>query len=77
MYDNLKEGEEVSFPGLLDLRLIVEEVHDTKVRCKYYDEYLKKYVRLTVPSGELVRSNSARRENDPPGSHLSPLPEKL
>ena len=58
MYDDLKVGEEVSFPGLLDLRLIVEEVYDSKVRCKYYDEHLKKYVRLTVPPDVLIRSAS-------------------
>ena len=58
MYENLKVGEEVSFPGLLDLRLIVEEVYDSKVRCKYYDEHLKKYVRLTVPADVLIRSAS-------------------
>ena len=70
MYDDLKVGEEVSFPGLLDLRLLVEEVQDSKVRCKYYDEHLKKYVRLTVPADALVRSNSpghrSLRESDPP-----------
>jgi hypothetical protein len=59
MYDDLKVGEEVSFPGLLDIRLVVEEVLDTKVRCRYYDDHLRKYVRLTVSSDALIRVTPA------------------
>jgi hypothetical protein len=55
MYNHLKTGEEVSFPGLLDIKLIVEEVHHSKVRCKYYDDHLKKYIRVTFPADALVR----------------------
>jgi hypothetical protein len=56
MYNLLKVGEEVTFPGLLDIRLIVEEVHENRsnVRCKYYDDHLKRYIRLTLPIDALV-----------------------
>jgi hypothetical protein len=55
MYDDLKVGEEVSFPGLLDIKLVVEEVHEFKVRCRYYDDHLKKHIRLTVSADALIR----------------------
>ena len=56
MYNLLKVGEEVTFPGLLDIRLIIEEVHENRgnVRCKYYDDHLKRYIRLTLPADALV-----------------------
>jgi hypothetical protein len=56
MYNLLKVGEEVTFPGLLDIRLIVEEVHENRgnVRCKYYDDHLKRYIKLTLPTEALV-----------------------
>ena len=56
MYAHLKIGEEVTFPGLLDIKLIVEEVLETRgsVRCKYYDDHLKKFIKLTVPADSLV-----------------------
>ena len=58
MYDRLKAGEEVSFPGLLDIKLIVEDVHEFRgnIRCKYYDDHLKKYIQLTLPSDALIRA---------------------
>jgi hypothetical protein len=66
MYDLLKVGEEVTFPGLIDIRLIVEEVNESlgNVRCKYYDDHLKRYIKLTLPSNALVpsRKRLARRE---------------
>jgi hypothetical protein len=57
MADYLKAGDEVSFPGLLDLKLIVAEVHELRgnVRCKYYDDHLKKYIELTLPADVLIR----------------------
>jgi hypothetical protein len=58
MYDFLKVGEEVIFPGLLDIRLIVDELLESRraVRCKYYDDHLKKYIKLTLPADALVRA---------------------
>ncbi|HEY6900434.1 MAG TPA: hypothetical protein VI233_07320 [Puia sp.] len=58
MYDFLKVGDEVTFPGLLDIKLIVEEVHENRgnVRCKYYDDHLKKFIKLTLPADALVPS---------------------
>ena len=55
MYDLLKVGEEVSFPGLLDIRLIVEEVHENRgsVRCKYFDDHLNRFIKLTLPADAL------------------------
>ena len=59
MYDDLKVGEEVSFPGLLDIKLVVEEVQEYKVRCRYYDDHLRKYIRLTVSADALIRVTPA------------------
>lgn len=62
MYNLLKVGEEVTFPGLLDIRLIVEEVYENRgnVRCKYYDDHLKRYIRLTLPTDALIPSQKVR-----------------
>jgi len=62
MYNLLKVGEEVTFPGLLDIRLIVEEVYENRgnVRCKYYDDHLKRYIRLTLPADALVPCQKLR-----------------
>ena len=62
MYNLLKVGEEVSFPGLIDIRLIVEEVYENRgnVRCKYYDDHLKRYIRLTLPTDALIPSQKVR-----------------
>jgi hypothetical protein len=56
MYDFLEVGEEVTFQCLHDIKLIVEEVNEFKgnVRCKYYDENLKKFIRLTLPAESLI-----------------------
>ncbi len=55
MYEYLKPGEEVTFQSLLDLRLIVEEVNEKRgnVRCKYFDENLGKFIKLTLPADSL------------------------
>ena len=60
MYQVLKVGEEVIFPGLMDIKLIVEEVLESRgiVRCKYYDDHLKKFIKLTLPADALVPSRS-------------------
>ena len=64
MHANLKAGEEVTFPGLLDIKLIVDEVYENRgcVRCKYYDEHLKKFIKLTLPADALVRT---RKTSEP------------
>lgn len=56
MYADLKVGEEVTFPGLLDIKLIVEEIYENResIRCKYYDDHLRKFIRLTFPADSLV-----------------------
>ncbi len=56
MYEYLKPGEEVTFESLLYLRLIVEEVNERRgnVRCKYYDENLGKFIKLTLPAESLI-----------------------
>jgi hypothetical protein len=61
MYDFLKVGEEVTFPGLLDIKLIVVEVYENRgnVRCKYYDDHLKRFIKLTLPADGLVPSPKA------------------
>ena len=61
MYDLLKIGEEVTFPGLLDIKLIVEEINERRgsARCKYYDDHLKRFIRLTLPADSLVPTRKA------------------
>jgi hypothetical protein len=56
MYGMLKVGEAVTFPGLMNIKLIVEEVCENKghVRCKYYDDLLKKFIKLTLPADSLM-----------------------
>ena len=58
MYDFLKEGDEVIFPGLLDIKLIVDEVYESRgaIRCKYYDDQLKKYIKIMLPANAVVRT---------------------
>ena len=69
MYALLKIGEEVTFPGLLDIKLIVEEIDEKGggVRCKYYDDHLKRFIRLTLPADSLVPTRKAP---------LTPLPAR-
>lgn len=69
MYAHLKVGEEVTFPGLLDIKLIVEEVFENKgvVKCKYYDDHLRKFIKLTLPADSLVPIRKA------PAPRLKPL----
>ena len=64
MYDFLKVGDEVTFPGLLDIKLIVEEVHENRgnVRCKYYDDHLKKFIKLTLPADALVPCHKTQKK---------------
>ncbi|HEY4334847.1 MAG TPA: hypothetical protein VGM89_03095 [Puia sp.] len=64
MYEFLKEGEVVTFPGLMEIKLIVEEVNEMRgtVRCKYYDDHLKKYIKLTLPADALVPSRKLVRK---------------
>jgi hypothetical protein len=56
MYSILKVGEAVTFPGLLDIKLIVDEVFENRgnARCKYYDDHLKKFIKLTLPIDALA-----------------------
>ena len=61
MYEFLKPGVEVTFQSLRDIKLIVEEVNEFKgnVRCKYYDENLKRFIKLTLPAESLVPSRTS------------------
>ena len=58
MFQILTVGEEVTFPGLMDIKLIVEEVFENRgiVRCKYYDDHLKRFIKLTLPGDALIPS---------------------
>ena len=58
MYEFLKVGDEVIFPGLLDIKLIVDEVYESRgaIRCKYYDDQLKKFIKVMLPAGAVVRT---------------------
>ena len=67
MYDFLKVGAEVTFQCLHDIRLIVEEVNEFKgnVRCKYYDENLKRFIKLTLPADSLVPARKTLKTKEP------------
>ena len=56
MYHLFKVGQEVTFPGLPDIRLIVVAVNENKgnLRCKYFDDYLKKFISLTLSADGLT-----------------------
>jgi hypothetical protein len=60
MYDFLKAGDEVIFPGLLDIKLIVDEVYESRgaIRCKYYDDQLKKFIKIMLPADAVVRTRA-------------------
>jgi len=64
MYDLLKVGDEVTFPGLLDIKLVVEEVFENRgnVRCKYYDDHLKRFIKLTLPADALVPARKVLKQ---------------
>jgi len=67
MYEFLKVGEEVTFQSLHDIKLIVEEVNEFKgnVRCKYFDENLKRYIKLTLPADSLTPCRSTKKKTVP------------
>jgi hypothetical protein len=67
MYEFLKVGEEVTFQCLHDIRLIVEEINEFKgnVRCKYYDDNLKRYIKLTLPAESLIPVRKALKKSEP------------
>jgi hypothetical protein len=54
-----KVGEEVTFRGLVDLRLIVEGVDEIRssVRCKYFDDHLQRFIKLTLPAESLTSND--------------------
>lgn len=60
MYHFFKVGEEVTFHSLADIRLIVEDINETNggVRCKYFDENLRRFIKLTLPADSLTRSKN-------------------
>lgn len=62
MYHYLKAGAEVTFQCLHDLTLIVEEFNEHKgnVRCKYYDDNLKQFIKLTLPAESLMPVKSKK-----------------
>ena len=72
MYNLLKVGEEVTFPGLIDIRLIIVEVIESRgnARCKYYDEHLKKYIKLTLPSNALVPCKKRLAPREPASDNV-------
>jgi len=67
MYDFLQVGAEVTFQCLHDIRLIVEEVNEFRgsVRCKYYDENLQRFIRLTLPADSLIPVRKSLKTKEP------------
>jgi len=67
MYDFLKVGAEVTFQCLHDIRLIVEEVNEFRgiVRCKYYDENLNEFIKLTLPAESLIPVRKKLKMKEP------------
>jgi len=68
MYDFLKAGEEVTFPGLLDITLIVVEVNENRgnALCKYFDENLNRYIKLTLSVDSLVPNRTPSKNQKTP-----------
>lgn len=66
MYNFFRIGEEVVFQSLSDILLIVEGVNEVNggIRCKYFDENLNRYIKLTLPPESLVphKSPSGRKK---------------
>jgi hypothetical protein len=69
MYDFFNIGQEVTFQNLSDLRLIVEGVNEANggIRCKYFDDNLKRYIKLTLPPESLIscRHSAASHKKTP------------
>ncbi len=65
MYSFFRIGEEVIFQSLSDIPLIVEGVNEASggIRCKYFDDNLQRYIKLTLPADSLFPYNSS------PGGH--------
>jgi hypothetical protein len=69
MCDIFKVGEEVTFRALVDLPLIVEGVDELRgnVRCKYFDDHLLRFIKLTLPAESLTyRANAMLSTGNPP-----------
>jgi uncharacterized protein YodC (DUF2158 family) len=64
MYQFFRVGEEVHFKCLPDIKLIIEDINETSgsIRCKYYDDNLRKYIRLRLSADSLVPSASAPKK---------------
>lgn len=60
MFNFFRIGEEVVFQSLSDILLIVEGVNEINggIRCKYFDENLNRYIKLTLPPESLVHHKS-------------------
>ncbi|HVU84043.1 MAG TPA: hypothetical protein VHC48_04205 [Puia sp.] len=67
MYEFLKVGAEVTFQCLHDIKLIVEEVNEFKgnVRCKYFDDNLNRFIKLTLPAESLVPVRKTLKTKEP------------
>ncbi len=68
MFNFFRIGEEVVFQSLSDILLIVEGVNEVNggIRCKYFDENLNRYIKLTLPPESLVPHKShPGRKKDP------------
>jgi hypothetical protein len=70
MYDFFQVGQEVIFQSLSDIRLIVEGINETNggVRCKYFDENLNRYIKLTLPPESLIPHKNTGGKKKPPFS---------
>jgi hypothetical protein len=68
MYEFFRIGEEVIFQNLSDIPLIVEGVNEVSggIRCKYFDDNLKRYIKLTLPAESLIPHRTSPGRNKKP-----------
>ena len=61
MYEYFRVGEVVTFQSLSELPLIVEGINEISggIRCKYFDDNLKRYIKLTLPAESLIPHRSS------------------
>jgi len=61
MYSFFRIGEEVIFQSLSEIPLIVEGINEVNggIRCKYFDDNLKRYIKLTLPADSLIPHRSS------------------
>jgi hypothetical protein len=64
----IRPGAKVTFSGLQEIIMIVEEAPNEQrgnVRCKYFDDKLHRWIKLTLPVESLQPYKHPKKENNP------------